>query len=91
MGHPRDRPTVDFNDRIANLDRHRAAASFGVSNISRTRVGGHVRVTNMELFFDLVYVFSIIQLSHFLLYHQTWLGALEAMVRSRISSHRRAR
>lgn len=36
------------------------------------------RVTNMELFFDLVYVFSIIQLSHFLLAHQSWLGALEA-------------
>lgn len=36
------------------------------------------RATNMELFFDLVYVFSIIQLSHFLLAHQTLLGALEA-------------
>lgn len=40
--------------------------------------GESPRVTNMELFFDLVYVFSIIQLSHFLLAHQTWLGALEA-------------
>ena len=40
--------------------------------------GGHVRVTNMELFFDLVYVFSIIQLSHFLLEHQSWTGALQA-------------
>jgi low temperature requirement protein LtrA len=40
--------------------------------------GASPRVTNMELFFDLVYVFSIIQLSHFLLAHQTWLGALEA-------------
>lgn len=37
----------------------------------------HVRVTNMELFFDLVYVFSIIQVSHFLLEHQSWLGALQ--------------
>lgn len=37
------------------------------------------RVTNMELFFDLVYVFSIIQLSHFLLAHESWLGALEAV------------
>lgn len=35
-------------------------------------------VTNMELFFDLVYVFSIIQLSHYLLAHQTGIGALEA-------------
>ncbi|BCH29332.1 membrane protein [Mesorhizobium sp. L-8-10] len=36
------------------------------------------RVTNMELFFDLVYVFTIIQLSHFLLDHQSWMGALQA-------------
>ncbi|MGP4842828.1 low temperature requirement protein A [Marinobacter sp. 1Y8] len=36
------------------------------------------RVTNVELFFDLVYVFTIIQLSHLLLEHATWLGALEA-------------
>lgn len=36
------------------------------------------RVTTMELFFDLVYVFSIIQLSHYLLAHQTAIGALEA-------------
>ncbi|MCO5064229.1 MAG: low temperature requirement protein A [Rhizobiaceae bacterium] len=36
------------------------------------------RVSNMELFFDLVYVFSIIQLSHFLLAHQSWTGAIEA-------------
>lgn len=35
------------------------------------------RVTNMELFFDLVYVFTIIQLSHYLLAHQTWLGAIQ--------------
>lgn len=37
------------------------------------------RVTTMELFFDLVYVFSIIQLSHFLLAHISWMGALEAV------------
>lgn len=35
------------------------------------------RVTTMELFFDLVYVFAIIQLSHYLLEHASWLGALE--------------
>lgn len=35
------------------------------------------RVTTMELFFDLVYVFTIIQLSHYLLAHATWGGALE--------------
>jgi len=41
--------------------------------------GANPRVTNVELFFDLVYVFTIIQLSHFLLEHTSWLGALEAV------------
>ncbi len=45
---------------------------------SALRPPGEPRVTNMELFFDLVYVFSIIQLSHFLLAHLSWLGALQA-------------
>ena len=45
----------------------------------RDRSGGpHLKVGMVELFFDLVYVFTIIQLSHYLLEHQTWLGALEA-------------
>lgn len=45
----------------------------------RNRDGGpHLKVTTVELFFDLVYVFTIIQLSHYLLEHQTWRGALEA-------------
>lgn len=38
------------------------------------------KVTNMELFFDLVYVFSIIQLSHYLLEHLTLVGALQTAV-----------
>ena len=36
------------------------------------------RVTNIELFFDLVYVFAITQLSHYLIGHATALGALQA-------------
>jgi low temperature requirement protein LtrA len=39
-----------------------------------------VRVTNMELFFDLVYVFAITQLSQFLFAHLTPRGALDALV-----------
>lgn len=50
-----------------------------VSALRSIDPGENPRVTNMELFFDLVYVFSIIQLSHFLLAHETWLGALEAL------------
>ncbi|MGB3542551.1 low temperature requirement protein A [Rubrivirga sp.] len=42
------------------------------------RAPGEPRVSNMELFFDLVYVFSIIQLSHYLLAHLSPLGALQA-------------
>jgi low temperature requirement protein LtrA len=38
--------------------------------------GAEQRVTNIELFFDLVYVFAITQLSHLLLAHPTVEGAL---------------
>jgi low temperature requirement protein LtrA len=37
-------------------------------------------VTPLELFFDLVYVFAIGQLSHRLLAHPTWTGAAQALV-----------
>src|SRR5947199_71799 len=43
----------------------------------RDRSGAH-RVTNIELFFDLVYVFAVTQLSHYLLHHATVTGALQA-------------
>ena len=43
----------------------------------RDRSGGQ-RVTNIELFFDLVYVFAVTQLSHFLLTYATVRGALQA-------------
>jgi low temperature requirement protein LtrA len=38
------------------------------------------RATNVELFFDLVYVFAITQLSHFLLAHATVRGALDTLL-----------
>jgi low temperature requirement protein LtrA len=37
----------------------------------------HARVTNAELFFDLVFVFAVTQLSHTLLHHFTPLGAMQ--------------
>ena len=37
-------------------------------------------VTYLELFFDLVFVFAITQLSHFLHEHQGWIGAAEGAV-----------
>jgi len=38
------------------------------------------RVSNEELFFDLVYVFAVTQLSHYLLDHLTPIGALQTLV-----------
>lgn len=42
------------------------------------RAGHHAQVTSVELFFDLVFVIAVTQISHALLEHLTWLGALEA-------------
>jgi low temperature requirement protein LtrA len=48
-----------------------------VPSLLRDRSGVQ-RVTNIELFFDLVYVFAITQLSHYLIGHSTVVGALQA-------------
>jgi low temperature requirement protein LtrA len=47
------------------------------ANLLRDR-GGHSQVTSVELFFDLVFVFAVTQLSHTLLAHPTLGGALHA-------------
>ena len=44
--------------------------------------GQEQEVTKLELFFDLIYVFAISQLSGHLLEHLTWRGALETLVMS---------
>ena len=46
-------------------------------NLMRARAGAE-RVTNIELFFDLVYVFAVTQISHYLLNHATLTGALRS-------------
>jgi Bacterial low temperature requirement A protein (LtrA) len=48
-----------------------------VARLLRDRTGLQ-RVTNIELFFDLVYVFAVTQLSHYLLGHADLAGALQA-------------
>jgi len=50
--------------------------------LMRERGDGRQRVTNIELFFDLVYVFAVTQLSHYLIdpQHRTVTGALQAAV-----------
>jgi Bacterial low temperature requirement A protein (LtrA) len=54
-----------------------ASAPPRTPRLLRDRTGVH-RVTNIELFFDLVYVFAITQLSHYLLGHANLRGALQA-------------
>ena len=46
----------------------------------RTRDAGGSQVTPMELFFDLVYVFAVTQLSHLLLSHLSLRGAAQALL-----------
>jgi low temperature requirement protein LtrA len=58
-------------------DRNEETGSV-VPDIPFVRRGeGERRATVFELFFDLVYVFAITQLSHHLLVHLTWTGAAE--------------
>ena len=54
-----------------------AEAGPRVPALLRDRSGVQ-RVTNIELFFDLVYVFAVTQLSHYLLGHPDVRGALQA-------------
>ena len=42
--------------------------------------GSEAKVGPVELFFDLVFVFAVTQLSHFLLHHLTPLGVVQACV-----------
>nr|WP_312989904.1 low temperature requirement protein A [Comamonas koreensis] len=46
----------------------------------RQRDGHHARVTYEELFFDLVYVFAVTQLSHELLHHLGFMGVAQTLV-----------
>src|ERR671920_1504002 len=49
------------------------------ASLLRASDAGEQRVTPLELFFDLVYVFAITQLSHLLLDHPTVWGALQTL------------
>ncbi|WP_246770808.1 low temperature requirement protein A [Aestuariivirga sp. YIM B02566] len=52
-----------------------------MDNLLRIRKGHeHARVTFVELFFDLVFVFAVTQLSHTLLAHYSALGAIETLL-----------
>lgn len=49
-------------------------------SLLRNHGGGHAPVSYLELFFDLVYVFAITQLSHSVLHHMSALGLIEALI-----------
>ena len=52
---------------------------YNPASLLRERDGGEARVTPLELFFDLVFVFAVTRLSHRLLEHLTVVGALETL------------
>ncbi|OYW45335.1 MAG: low temperature requirement protein A [Sphingomonadales bacterium 32-68-7] len=49
-------------------------------SLLRNHRGGHAAVSYLELFFDLVYVFAITQISHLIIAHMGWQGLIEAAV-----------
>lgn len=49
-------------------------------SLLRNHGGGPAPVSYLELFFDLVYVFALTQISHLILEHMTWHGLAEAAV-----------
>src|SRR5215204_6140161 len=49
-----------------------------MSRFQRAHDGEEQRTTTLELFYDLVFVFAITQVSHLLLDHLTWEGAGQA-------------
>lgn len=57
-----------------------AAEAKSRRSLLRNHGGGHAPVSFLELFFDLVFVFAITQLSHFLKDHLTWLGFAQSLV-----------
>src|SRR5215475_7433623 len=51
-----------------------------LNTLLRQRDGHHARVTWEELFFDLVYVFAVTQLSHSLLHDLSATGMLQTLI-----------
>ena len=66
----------------AMLSRHGVLAKChalnSMSRYQRTHDGAEQKTTTLELFYDLVFVFAITQVSHLLLEHLTWEGAGQA-------------
>jgi low temperature requirement protein LtrA len=58
----------------------RQTATAGRPRLLRVRGISSTRVTNTELFFDLVYVFAVTQITHLLLGRLSWLGAGQGLM-----------
>jgi low temperature requirement protein LtrA len=58
----------------------RHAAASGASLLRPRQAGTHSKVTHIELFFDLVFVYAVTQLSHTLLHDLSLLGALHVLL-----------
>ena len=57
-----------------------ASRSAAAPTVLRERDGHHARVTFEELFFDLVYVFAVTQISHELIHNLTLTGFVETLI-----------
>ena len=57
-----------------------AAEAKARKSLLRNHGGGHAAVSNLELFFDLIFVFAVTQLSHFQLAHLSLLGAFKTLI-----------
>jgi low temperature requirement protein LtrA len=60
--------------------RDSAGSADGADSADRVESGASTRVTNSELLFDLVYVFAVTQLSHYLISEPTVEGALRTLI-----------
>lgn len=68
------RPAGGIGAALASANAHAR------HSLLRGHGGGHAPVSTLELFFDLVFVFAITQLSHFLHHHMGLLGLIEGVV-----------
>ena len=69
-----------MNHNNGNADSNSFSIFSRANALLRQRDGHHARVTYEELFFDLVYVFAVTQLSHALLHHLSLTGLIEALI-----------
>ena len=69
-----------MNHNNGNADLSVSPTFSRASSVLRRRDGHHAKVTYEELFFDLVYVFALTQLSHALLHHLSPAGFIEALI-----------